>query len=601
MTRHTQARITIAHINDTHSHFEPSAIKLTLPEHVLIQTPGLSVAENEHETTVYASCGGFARVSTAVKEARKQAYLNGREFMFVHAGDCFQGTLYFSLFKGEANARLLNAIGVEAMALGNHELDMGNTLVADFLDQVDFPMLAGNWDLSQEDQTKRNPLRPKSNLLAYNNDTGCARYMLKDVQGEPVALFGLTIENMDKIANPDPDTSFRSVVSVAEKTIAELHRHGVNKIVLLSHLGYERDLELAEKVAGIGVIIGGHTHTMQGDFTNVGYGKKDQYAVNIKGTCVVQAGCNALALGQISIDFAADGSVEQVSGGNQLLLGRQFTLDATRNEHLDPDCHEVVKHYLQQQSNITMCAKDPVVEHILNLDYRPAVRERQTNKVAVVTESLRHVRVPDSHGASAIAPLVVESFVHHGRQMGFEVDFGIHNAGGVRTSLNPGPISSADIAGRLLPFAIGLMVYKVRGAKVREALEGAIDNAVDNGVEGTGTGSFPYTAHLRFTYRCCRPKGQRIEKLAYFTEGEWLPLEDDAVYTSVSSGYTATGKEGYQALLDCEMAPLSLDCTMAEAFENYARYQQQLSAPKDDLITYIPCECEHVDHEHGAA
>ena len=89
------------------------------------------------------------------KEAK--AYLNQREFMFLHAGDCFQGTLYFSLYKGMANAVLLNAIGVEAMALGNHELDMGNDCVADFLDHTHFPLLAGNWDLSQEDQTKSNP------------------------------------------------------------------------------------------------------------------------------------------------------------------------------------------------------------------------------------------------------------------------------------------------------------------------------------------------------------------------------------------------------------------------------------------------------------
>ncbi|WP_330960047.1 bifunctional metallophosphatase/5'-nucleotidase [Photobacterium sp. 53610] len=600
MTQNNKAQITIAHINDTHSHFEPSAVLLTLPEHV-IHPHSLTESASHGKTTVYASCGGFARVSTAVKEARKYAYLNGREFMFVHAGDCFQGTLYFSLFKGQANARLLNAVGVEAMALGNHELDMGNSLVADFLDQVNFPMMAGNWDLSQEDQTKRNPLRDKSNLYAYNNIPGCARYIVKEVQGEPVALFGLTIENMDKIANPDPDTSFRSVVQVAENTIAALREKGINKIVLLSHLGYERDLELAAQIDGLGVIIGGHTHTMQGDFTNIGYGETDQYAIQVNGTCVVQAGCHALALGQIHIDFAADGTVEQVSGGNQLLLGRQFTLDATRNEHLDPDCHEAVKNYLKEQTNISMCAKDPVIENILNLDYRPAVRERQTNHVADITETLRHVRVPDSHGGSAIAPLVVESFVRQGRLAGYDVDFGIHNAGGVRTSLNPGPISSADIAGRLLPFAIGLMVYQVKGVKVREALEGAIDNAVDNGVEGTGTGSFPYTAFLRFTYRCCQLKGQRIEALEFFKNGQWQPLRDDEVYTSVSSGYTATGKEGYQALLDCEMAPVSLDCTMAEAFESYAREQQLLSAPQNDLITYIPCECEAHEQEQGAA
>ncbi len=82
-----------------------------------------------------------------------------------------------------------------------------------------------------------------------------------------------------------------------------------------------------------------------------------------------------------------------------------------------------------------------------------------------------------------------------------------------------------------------------KGLRIRQALEGAIDNAINNDIEGTGDGSFPYVADLRYVYRCGAPSGQRIETLEYYTNGEWLAVEDDDVYTSVSSGYTATGKE----------------------------------------------------------
>ncbi|MCW8329367.1 bifunctional metallophosphatase/5'-nucleotidase [Photobacterium sp. SDRW27] len=583
MTMNRSAKITFAHINDTHSHFEPSSISLTLPEEVL-----------DSETSVYASCGGFSRVSSAVKDVKMQAHLKGREFMFVHAGDCFQGTLFFSLYKGLANAKLLNAIGIEAMALGNHELDMGNGVVADFLDSANFPMLVANWDLASESQSKPNPLREKNNIYAYDSAAGHGRYIVKDVDGEPVAVFGLAIENMAGIANPDPDTFFLNVVDVANKTIAAIHQQGINKIVLLSHLGYDRDLELAAQVKGLGAIIGGHSHTMQGDFTNVGYGVSDEYAKMVSGTCVVQAGCNALALGQLELDFNPDGSVASASGVNQLLLGRQFTVDATRSEHLDDDSHEAVKQYLTAQENIRYCAKDPVIENILNTDYRPAVRQLQTQHIAEAAEPLRHVRIPDHKGGSQIAPLVVESFVWQGRQLGHDVDFGIHNAGGVRSSLNPGPITSADIAGKLLPFAIGLMVYQVKGIRVREALEGAINNAIDNGVEGTGSGSFPYTSNLRFTYRCCADEGQRIENLQTIRNGLWVDIEDDETYTSVSSGYTATGKEGYGALLEYEREPQALNVTMADAFELYAKEVKILSPQENSLISYIPCGCEQV-------
>ncbi len=164
---------------------------------------------------------------------------------------------------------------------------------------------------------------------------------------------------------------------------------------------------MASQVDGVGAIIGGHTHTMQGDFSNVGYGVTDSYAKMVNGTCVVQAGCNALALGQLELDFNPDGSVASATGVNQLLLGRQFTVDATRSEHLDDNSHDAVKQYLKAQANVRLCAKDPIIENILNTEYRPEVRQLQTQHIAEAVEPLRHVRIPDHKGGSQIAPLVL--------------------------------------------------------------------------------------------------------------------------------------------------------------------------------------------------
>ncbi|MFB1079017.1 5'-nucleotidase C-terminal domain-containing protein, partial [Photobacterium damselae] len=157
------------------------------------------------------------------------------------------------------------------------------------------------------------------------------------------------------------------------------------------------------------------------------------------------------------------------------------------------------------------------------------------------------------------------------------------------------PITPADVAGKLLPFAIGLMVYQVKGKRIRQALEGAIDNAIDNGVEGTGTGSFPYVADLRYTYRCCSTKGTRIEQLQHLSDGQWIDVDDEKVYTSVSSGYTATGKEGYAPLLDYVSEPKAMNVTMADAFEDFARMKGEFSAPEENYTVYIPCECNATD------
>ncbi len=157
-------------------------------------------------------------------------------FLFLHAGDCFQGTLYFSLFKGKANAEMLNALEIDAMALGNHELDMGNEPVAKFVKKVNFPLLAGNWDLSQECQTKPYTLKGVDNVYDYVPKTETAKWIIKEVDGEPIAIFGLSLDKMSDISIPDADTPFVNAEQTARKTISALNELGVNKIILLSHL-----------------------------------------------------------------------------------------------------------------------------------------------------------------------------------------------------------------------------------------------------------------------------------------------------------------------------------------------------------------------------
>lgn len=145
-------KLTIAHINDTHSYFEPTSLQL-------------NISHNNIDYQPFVSAGGFARIASRVEQLRTQTSSDG--FLLLHAGDCFQGTLYFSLFKGEANAELLNELNPDAMALGNHELDMGNEPVGKFVREIDFPLLAGNWNLSQEG-SKEYPLNGHPNVYHYD-------------------------------------------------------------------------------------------------------------------------------------------------------------------------------------------------------------------------------------------------------------------------------------------------------------------------------------------------------------------------------------------------------------------------------------------------
>lgn len=547
-------RLTLAHINDTHSYFEPTSLQLDLTIH----------GQRIHP---YVSAGGFARIATRVGQLRDDAARMKRGFLFLHAGDCFQGTLYFSLFKGKANADMLNALNIDAMTLGNHELDMGNEPVAHFVERIRFPFLAGNWDLSNESPSKAATIGSHPRVHSYQPHTATADWITKDIDGEKVAIFGLSLDKMVDISNPDSDTPFVDATETAKRTVAAINGQGINKIILLSHLGYDADLALAEVVNGISLIVGGHSHRLQGDFSDIGLEKDDEYGVRINDTYVVQAGYHALSIGHCMIDFDASGRVAAFHGQNELLLGRRLFLDASMSETGDDETHHAACDYLNNHPNVVVCKKDKTVQGILLDKYIPRVRKLQQQIIATADDMLRHVRIPDDKGPSQLASLVAESFHFAMNQRGMNVQFAIHNAGGVRNSLNAGDVSVADIAGKLLPFAVPIGVYEVLGRDVAAALEGAINNATNNGVEGTGSGSYPYTFNLSYEYDANAEAGKRICNLKLYSPNVgWQAIEFDKLYRGTSSAYTMKGKEGYEALLNMKGDGLVTCVSMADCF-----------------------------------
>ena len=84
--------------------------------------------------------------------------------------------------------------------------------------------------------------------------------IIMEVDGEQVGLIGLTTEDTANIASPG-DVTFENAVQKAKDTVAMLQDEGINKIVVLSHLGYDVDVNLAKEVEGIDIIVGGHSHT----------------------------------------------------------------------------------------------------------------------------------------------------------------------------------------------------------------------------------------------------------------------------------------------------------------------------------------------------
>ncbi len=571
MTNQKNHVLRVMHINDTHSYFDESVIAL----------------HSDQGEKCYVKCGGFSRVYQQISLLRQEIKAQGGNSLFFHAGDCFQGSLYFSLYKGAANADLLNQFPLDGMVLGNHEFDLSNELVSHFINQTDFPILMGNWDLSQENPKKELRLKNHPRILDYDPILGIAKYTIKSIENTNIAIFGLTTDQMDVLASPDEDTPFVNAIQTAQQTVEHLSAQGINNVIIVSHLGYEGDKLLAKSVNGVDLIIGGHTHILQGDYRYLGLEKASDYGELINGTYIVQAGCHALAVGYCDLEYSSQGELVSFNGHNILLLDQSIYNNKACSEKASDCLSAKMTAQINSSPLSRFCQQDANIEALLIDKYRNEVAQLSKKVIGHCLEDLSHRRIPDEKGQSEVAPWVAEAFYYKAHQLDNRVQFGLHNAGGVRSGLHQGEITYADIAGKVLPFAIPIVIYSIKGKYLKAAIEGAIDNATDNGVIGSGSGSFPYVARIRYRYDASRIRGQRIVKFdIYHSETGWSQIADEQVYTGTSSVYTTKGKEGYDPLLNREPGCVITNASMADCLIDYLSHSTNLSKPKECLNQY---------------
>ena len=244
--------LTLAHMNDTHSQFDPVNAELKGP---LFGKQGTT-------DTLYTRLGGYPRLLTMTKAYQAEALAKNQPLLLPHGGDAWQGSGYFKLNEGMANAELLSQFGFDAMALGNHEFDLDNQKLARFIQGVNFPVLAANLDSRDDpDLSQASNLKP---FVVYAFD-GNQKSPVTDLDHLPadkqlVAVIGLVLEDMANISPNVGKLRFAKEVASAQATVDLLQARGINRIVALTHIGNARDLALAAKVNGLDAIVGGHSH-----------------------------------------------------------------------------------------------------------------------------------------------------------------------------------------------------------------------------------------------------------------------------------------------------------------------------------------------------
>ncbi|SIO32633.1 bifunctional metallophosphatase/5'-nucleotidase [Vannielia litorea] len=468
----------VLHINDLHSRIE-SVSKYD------------STCSAEDETA--GECfGGVARVATKIKELRDQIAGEGGNVIVLDAGDQFQGSLFYSTYKGKAAAEFMNAIGFDAMAVGNHEFDDGPAGLSGFIDMVDVPVVSGNLDLSQSNE-----------LNGKVEDS-----LVLEVGGEKIGIVSALATDTVETASPGPNVIFQDEIEALTADVEALEAEGVDKIIALTHVGVKKDLEIAEKVPGLDVVVGGHSHTL---FSN-DEGSEYKYPTMVGEVPVVQAYAYSKYVGHLVLTFDDSGKLVSAEG-EPVLLDASVTPDEA------------------------IAAR--VVELAGPLD------ELRQKVVAESSDVIDGGRDTCRAGECQMGNLIADAMLDRVKDQGITI--AIQNGGGVRASIDAGEVTMGEVL-TVLPFQNTLSTFQVSGAAVKEALENGVSQLEE------GAGRFPQVAGLKYTFDAAAEVGSRVSDVMVQEGEEWLPLDEAKTYGLVSNNYVRNGGDGYAMFVDAENA-----------------------------------------------
>lgn len=422
--------LTILHTNDFHARFEP-----------ISKYDSTCSAE---DNTAGECFGGTARLVTAVAEARARS----NNSILVDGGDQFQGTLFYTFYKGAMAAEFMNLLGYDGMTVGNHEFDDGPEVLRGFMDSVEFPVLMSNADFSGEALLSDKLL--KSTVIERG--------------GEKIGLIGLTPHDTDELASPGPNVIFTDPVDAVQGEVDKLTAEGVNKIIVLSHSGYSVDQRVAAETTGVDVIVGGHTNTLLGDMDKA----EGPYPTMVNNTAIVSAYAYGKFLGELNVTFDDDGNLTEASG-QPILINGEVAEDAA------------------------------VVARIGEL--AAPLEEVRNRVVAETAEEIVGVREDCRARECAMGSLIADAMLARVADQGIQI--AIQNGGGIRASIDAGPVTMGEVL-TVLPFQNTLSTFQVSG----ETMVAALENGASQWEEGAGR--FPQVAGMSFTVDPSKPAGERV-------------------------------------------------------------------------------------------
>ncbi|MCZ4279439.1 5'-nucleotidase C-terminal domain-containing protein [Kiloniella laminariae] len=468
--------LTVLHVNDLHSRLLPLNRQ--------------DVPCSEKELAAQKCFGGYARLAKALEDRRKDLNSQKENTLLLHAGDEFEGSLFYAHYQGLASIVLLNDMNIDAMALGNHEFDGGPGVLRRLISKAGFPLLGANIAIDD------------SSILAGQ----IPPHHIIERGGEQIAIIGVITERTAEISTPGDQIEFEDALETVREEVETLTARGINKIILLSHLGLAQDKEVAARVPHIDLIVGGHNRTLSPSRL----GKDDEaypfVVLNPLGQPVplVRTYGYGKYYGEITLTFDEKGVVQHFDG-DSVLLDQSFTENDAVRSHI-----EKIDQELQKIRQITVGEAGS----FLNAD-RDDCRSSECTMGNLISDAL--LWRFEKRRAEAV----------------------IINSGGLRASLEAGPVSWGDIL-TVLPFKNSAVLLNLKGSTVLLALENGLSKVEES------DGRFPQISGMRIIWDSSREPGQRVVSVEIKDPNQgYLPLEPDRIYRVIVNDYMLQGGDGY--------------------------------------------------------
>ena len=482
-------KLTILHTNDIHSHLAP----FDVPE-------------------IGKNLGGAARHYEFIKKARSE----NANVILLDAGDIFQGTPFYTFFKGEADIRSFSLLGYDASTLGNHDVDDGLDNLLKQLKSASFPMLCANVFYKG---TNRHVFESHKFI-----ERGGIKIAVMGAIGK-TAWDVIPAKFLDKIYMTDE----RKIIS----SLAKRLKKEADLVILLSHLGYEPDLDFAKKVRDIDIIVGGHTNTI-------------------------------LMKPEIIKNGAKNGA-----GGTIVLQGFKWGVYVGK---LDLEIDPKTKKILRYEGGLNLMDKSVAADEsspvsLMIKEYEKQMAEKVNIKLGVSRADMTYTDDERHKRDLPLGILICDILKKSGA-----ADISLINSGGIRDMLPAGDITLAT-ALKILPFDNSISTMELKGSDIA-----AIFNFI---AEKYGTVSgYQFDSGVSFTLDIKNKKARDIKV-------NGAPIDMAKTYKMSTISYLAEGNQNGSLFFKNARNLKDNGFYLRDAFIEYVKANSPLKASDHRVMNII--------------